>query len=130
MPSIKTHPFNTHAEARVALALEVIGSRLGKVGLSTKEIAVEVRLSESRLRQLMKKELQLSACQCIRECRLLRAKELLESSLLSVKEIIAIVGIRDASHFSRDYKRRFGVGPREYRRGRRKADTETYLVLE
>jgi hypothetical protein len=37
-----------------------------------------------------------------------KAKELLETTFLSVKEVIAAVGISDLSHFVRDYKERYG----------------------
>ena len=44
------------------------------------------------------------------------AKEMLENNKLLVKEICKSIGIRDQHHFSREFKRRFGLSPLEYRR--------------
>lgn len=51
----------------------------------------------------------------VRTLRLEQAKSLLESTDLAVKEIMGHVGFNDFSHFSRDFKQRFGVSPREHR---------------
>lgn len=44
-----------------------------------------------------------------------RAKHLLETSFLSVKEITHNVGLKDESHFVRDFKAVYGVPPTRYR---------------
>ena len=44
-----------------------------------------------------------------------RAKNLLESSFLSVKEIAYQVGLNDESHFVRDFKSTYGFTPALYR---------------
>jgi AraC-like DNA-binding protein len=44
-----------------------------------------------------------------------KAKYLLESSFLSVKEITYRVGINDESHFVRDFKKAYGNAPRQHR---------------
>ena len=44
-----------------------------------------------------------------------RAKDLLESSFLSVKEIAYQVGLNDESHFVRDFKSTYGYSPALYR---------------
>lgn len=44
-----------------------------------------------------------------------RAKGLLESSFLSVKEIAFQVGLNDESHFVRDFKSTYGFSPAIYR---------------
>jgi AraC-like DNA-binding protein len=45
-----------------------------------------------------------------------QAKDLLEATFLSVKEIMNIVGIRDDSHFVRDFKKTYGATPTQHRR--------------
>jgi transcriptional regulator GlxA family with amidase domain len=45
----------------------------------------------------------------------MRAKELLERSLLSVKQVMAAVGITDRSHFDREFKKAYGLPPAQYR---------------
>lgn len=67
-------------------------------------IAALLNLSISRFRHLFKKETGISVRHFQKEVQLTRARELLQNCDLSVKEITAIVGIRDVSHFTRDYK--------------------------
>lgn len=47
--------------------------------------------------------------------RMEKAKHLLETSFLSVKEITYRVGINDESHFVRDFKKTYGKAPTQYR---------------
>ena len=51
----------------------------------------------------------------LRQLRMERAKDLLESSFLSVKEIAYQVGLTDESHFVRDFKSTYGHSPALYR---------------
>ena len=51
----------------------------------------------------------------LRLLRMERAKDLLESSFLSVKEIAFQVGLNDESHFVRDFKSTYGFSPALYR---------------
>jgi AraC-like DNA-binding protein len=44
-----------------------------------------------------------------------RARYLLETSFLSVKEIAYSVGLSDESHFVRDFKKAYGAPPTRYR---------------
>jgi transcriptional regulator GlxA family with amidase domain len=44
-----------------------------------------------------------------------KSKELLETTFLSVKEIMVAVGFADLSHFVRDYKQQFGETPSQTR---------------
>jgi AraC family transcriptional regulator len=54
--------------------------------------------------------------------RLGRAATLLARSNLSVTEVAANAGFGDPLHFSRRFRRAYGVSPREYRAGDRRAD--------
>jgi transcriptional regulator GlxA family with amidase domain len=78
------------------------------------EIAESVRLSPSRLRELFKDQTGTSLARYHRELRLERAKHLLETTFLSVKEVAAGVGIDGVSHFVRDFKKANGMTPTEY----------------
>ena len=53
--------------------------------------------------------------QYLRKLRMERALELLETSLLSIKEIAAKVGYNDSSHFMREFKKSYGSTPSQYR---------------
>jgi transcriptional regulator GlxA family with amidase domain len=43
------------------------------------------------------------------------AKQLLETTFMSVKEVMFAVGINDLSHFVRDFSKRYGKTPAKYR---------------
>jgi AraC-like DNA-binding protein len=69
-------------------------------------VAMALNLSSSRFRHLFKEELGVSPHHYLTWVRLHRARELLQNSFLRVKEIAALVGVNDLSHFVRDYKMR------------------------
>ena len=74
-----------------------------------------VNISPSRLHQLFKDETGAPPARYLRRLRMERAKNLLETSYLSVKEVMARVGLADESHFVRDFKRSCGCSPAKYR---------------
>ncbi len=78
-------------------------------------IAAILNLSVSRFRHLFKKETGMSVRQYQKLVQLERARELLQNSVLRVKEITAIIGIRDVSHFTRDYKAHYRQTPSQTR---------------
>ena len=78
------------------------------------EIAQSVCLSAAHLRELFKEETGTSLARYRRELRLERAKHLLETTFLSVKEAAARVGINGVSHFVRDFEKKYGTTPRRY----------------
>ena len=79
------------------------------------EARIALRLSDSRLRHIIKAETGLSPGQFVRSLRLQGARELLESSPLSIKEVMAKSGFNDKSYFTRAFKQAFGVSPSSYR---------------
>ena len=78
------------------------------------EIAESVRLSPSRLRHLFKEKTGTSLARYLRELRLKRAKHLLETTFLSVKEVASTVGIGGVSHFVRDFEKAYRLTPARY----------------
>ena len=49
-----------------------------------------------------------------------QAKELLETTFLSVKEIAASVGLTSVGHFVTDFKKAYGMTPSDYAERHRK----------
>ena len=82
---------------------------------SLSEMAQFVNLSQSRLRYLFKRETGIAPGHYLRAFRLERARELLETTFLSVKEIISTIGVNDQSHFIREFKKSYGLTPAQYR---------------
>ena len=83
--------------------------------LSLGEIANSVNLSVWYLSHLFRTETGLSPIEFLRMLRMERARHLLRTTSLSVREIASNVGIHDPSHFVRDFKKRYGAYPTLYR---------------
>lgn len=83
--------------------------------LSLGEFAQSVNLSVWRLCHIFKSDVGMPPIRYLRLLRMEKAKTLLESSFLSVKEIAFQVGLNDESHFVRDFKSTYGLSPAIYR---------------
>ncbi|HKG98213.1 MAG TPA: helix-turn-helix transcriptional regulator [Pyrinomonadaceae bacterium] len=83
--------------------------------LSLGAFAQSVNLSVWRLCHIFKSDVGMPPIRYLRLLRMERAKGLLESSFLSVKEIAFQVGLNDESHFVRDFKSTYGFSPALYR---------------
>jgi transcriptional regulator GlxA family with amidase domain len=83
--------------------------------LSLDHLARRVNLSRWALSHLFRQETGLSPMQWLKTQRITRAKLLLKDTLLTVKEVRAMVGAPDASHFAREFRRAFGLSPIQFR---------------
>lgn|ERR1041384_1283028 len=101
-------------DRRIHAAIKLMERQL-RAELSLAEIAQAVNLSPSRFCHLFKATTGLPPAQYFKALRLSAAKKLLETSMLNIKEIMSRVGIKDKSHFSREFKRAYGVTPKQYR---------------
>ena len=90
------------------------------------DLSRSVNMSPSYLSRLFREQTGHSPASFVREERLRRAYELIQTTFLSIKEIMAAVGWNDPSHFSRAFKRRFGVSPK----GLRDALQHEYTAME
>ena len=101
-------------EPRIQRAIRLMTVDLRRE-LSLNELAQSVNLSESRLRHLFKAETGVSPIQYLKAQRMQKAQKLLETTFLSVKEVMLKVGVKDKSHFIRDFKKASGFSPSRYR---------------
>ena len=83
--------------------------------VSLSELAQSVNLSVWRLSHIFNSEVGMGPIKYLRHLRMDRARQLLETSYLSVKEIGYHVGLNDESHFARDFKKVYGAPPKVYR---------------
>lgn len=82
---------------------------------SLEEMARVVNLSSSRFSHLFKNETGISFVQYLKSRRMQRAKELIATTFLSMKQIMSKVGMHDKSHFAQDFKKIYGMTPTQYR---------------
>jgi two-component system response regulator YesN len=80
------------------------------------KIAVLVNLSPSRLRHVFKEETGMSLKKYQKNLRMQKARELLEESFMSVKQIMVETGIMDRKYFARSFREAFGATPTQHRR--------------
>jgi AraC family transcriptional regulator len=85
-----------------------------KIRLS--ELAQVANLSLSRFSHLFKSEIGLSPGQYLLGLRMEKARHLLASTRLSIKEVMAQAGYDNRSHFIRHFSRFFGAVPQKYRK--------------
>ena len=94
------------------------------------ELAKSVNLTPEHLCRLFKRELGMSPFRYLKLCRLQHACVLLETSHLSVKQIMFIVGYSDESHFVREFENTLGLSPMRYRNSQGKgSNLECYEAV-
>jgi transcriptional regulator GlxA family with amidase domain len=108
-------PPTSGMDARIETVLHIMRQSFAEQ-LSVSTLSAVVNLSPTRLRQLFKHETGRSPMRFLKDLRLQRARQLLDSTFLSVKEVTSLVGLEDVSHFVRDFKKQYGLTPTEFRR--------------
>ena len=87
--------------------------------ISTKDIAESQFVTPNYLSTRFKQEVGISVSDYLLDRRVELACHLLSSTNLSIQEISQKTGIDDASYFSKQFKRKNGVSPLQYRKAKR-----------
>jgi AraC-like DNA-binding protein/CheY-like chemotaxis protein len=101
----------------VQQAIDIIGSRHSDSSLDPRAIADAVSQRLSTLDVAFKRDMGCTITDHLRGVRLERAALLLVTTHKTIKEIWAEVGYNHASNFDHEFRRRFGMSPREFRAG-------------
>ena len=101
---------NEIVDPRITWAVAQMQRRLAEP-IAIGDLAARVNLSPSRFRELFTRQVGLGPSHYLQRLRLRRARLLIERTFLSVKEVMALVGYNDPSHFSRDFRRFHGISP-------------------
>jgi two-component system response regulator YesN len=83
-------------------------------GITVETVARELYVSPSHLMHLFKAELGKTFNECLIDCRIEKAKELLKDKKYKIYEVCEQVGYTDTRYFSQLFKRITGLSPREY----------------
>lgn|ERR1041385_5301048 len=97
-------------DRRVELVAAIMRDNL-HLKLPLRKLACSLGLSQSRLHRLFKRETGTTPARYFHRLKLERARELFDSTTMSVKEVINSVGIEDRSHFDREFKRVYSTTP-------------------
>ena len=84
-------------------------------GINVTDIADYIGISRTYLNHVFQKELGISSQKFLMDFRLHKAASLLTSSDLPVTEVSAEVGYDDSLAFSKAFKKKFGLSPKNYR---------------
>jgi len=97
----------------IAAALNYINAHLSEP-LTVEILAEQVNLSSSAFSRRFRELTGRSPYQFVKETRLERARELLLERRLGVGDVSVAVGYASQSHFTKEFRARFGTTPREY----------------
>ncbi|WP_437880278.1 GlxA family transcriptional regulator [Pseudomonas sp. LRF_L74] len=81
------------------------------------ELSVYVNVSRRQLERLFQKYLNCSPSRYYLKLRLIRARQLLKQTSMSIIEVASICGFVSTPHFSKCYREYFGIPPRDERQG-------------
>jgi YesN/AraC family two-component response regulator len=85
--------------------------------ISVEDVAQKVHINPQYLMRLFKKDTGISILEFVTQKRIEIAKELLESTDLSINRVADSVGYGNYSYFTKIFKRETGLTPSEYRDG-------------
>ncbi|WP_327204869.1 AraC family transcriptional regulator [Paenibacillus sp. DMB20] len=107
---------NLGARHNILKATEYIKEHYADEELSLPRVAAELGMSVAYLSRSFKEEMNINFVKYLVQTRLEKAAELLEQDTSPAVEIAYQVGFTDYSHFSRTFKKHFGLTPAEYRK--------------
>ncbi|MCA9904362.1 MAG: helix-turn-helix transcriptional regulator, partial [Anaerolineae bacterium] len=98
----------------VRLAMGYIHQNFAE-GISRREIARHIGITEDHLTFCFRKELGTTPITYLQRYRINQAKKLLKESQQTITEIASDVGFSDSGYFSRIFRRENGMSPEMYR---------------
>ncbi|MBU2905929.1 AraC family transcriptional regulator [Arenibacter algicola] len=98
---------------KIEMASKIIKSELDSMD-NIVDLAKRVGVNQNKLQQGFKFLYKTSVNEYIQNYRLEKAKELLETTDLNITEITYKIGISSRSYFSKLFKAKYGISPKEY----------------
>jgi signal transduction histidine kinase/CheY-like chemotaxis protein len=110
----RQHTLGKATQQIVRQAMACIHTRYTE-SLSREDIAGHIGISADYLTDCFRQELGITPMLYLRRYRIRQARELLETTDLSIMQVALEVGFSDSAHFTRTFQREVGVTPRAYR---------------
>lgn len=104
-------------DPRVTWAVTIMEQRLAE-RLRITDLAQQAGLSPSRFTRLFRRDTGMTPCRYQQALRLRRAAVLLTQTALSIREVMAQVGIHHPGHFARQFRQYHGFNPGAVQRHR------------
>lgn len=104
---------SSHKQKKMPLIIRYIKENKNHVTLT--ELSKKFHLSQGYLSRYIKRETGYTFLELLRELRIKQAAEMLKNSTLSVEEIVEAVGYTDISRFYHNFKKTYGMTPKNYR---------------
>lgn len=102
------------SDERIRMALEMINSKTSE-SVEVEQLAEKVCMSTGHFIRLFKEELGCTPMKFLIERKMMRAKMMLVSESIMVKEVAYSLGYEDVSYFTRLFKKHVGIPPSQYR---------------
>lgn len=109
---------------KVTIVISTIGNEFDNPNLSLGRVAQLCLMQETEISQTIKEAFNLSFKQYLNRVRMEHAKDLLENSQLTVKEVCFKSGYKTTSHFFRLFRSYFKISPNEFRNQLPKSPSE------
>ena len=94
--------------------MEIIDKQMDNSDFAIDEFALNLGMGRTAFYQKLKSLTGLSPVDFVREMRIKRAKQLVESGEYNVSTIAYMTGFNDPKYFSKCFKKKYGVSPSEY----------------
>ena len=94
--------------------MEIMHEQMDNSKLTIDEFAQELGMGRTVFYQKLKSIVGLSPIDFVREMRIKRAKQLMETGEYNVSTIAYMTGFNDPKYFSKCFKKKYGVSPSEF----------------
>ncbi len=95
--------------------LQIVEQNLDKEDLGSTFIADRMAMSPRQFYRKLKEISGMSPSDLIKNYRMEKAARLLSNDELSIQDVISDVGIASRSYFYKEFTRKFGVTPKDYK---------------
>ncbi len=115
-PKIKAREItlNSSDEHFLERVIKIVEDNMTNINLDITFLEAELKMSNMQMYRKLKSLTNLSGNEFIKNVRLKKAVQLLESENFNVSEIAYKVGFSDPSYFSRIFKKQYGKSPSDY----------------
>ena len=107
-------PLESHDQKILKKAISVVEDHISDPQFGVEKMAEEMSMSRTNLHRKIKSITGFPPSELIRSIRLRKAAKLILNKVDSVSQIAQSVGFDDYSHFSKVFKKHFGVSPTSY----------------